>query len=54
MKQIFIKIHPKSYVHCILKLNNGLIKYAHDPDMSIPIFNTLNLKIEIILQKNEF
>ena len=52
MKQIFIKIHPKSYVHCILKLNNGLIKIcAHDPDMSIPIFNTLNLENRNYLTK---
>ena len=37
-----ILIHPKSYVHAIIKFNNGLIKLvAHDTDMKIPIFNTL-------------
>ena len=37
-----ILIHPKSYVHAIIKFNNGLIKLvAHDTNMKIPIFNTL-------------
>ena len=37
-----ILTHPKSYVHAILKFNNGLIKIiAHDTTMDIPIFNTL-------------
>ncbi len=37
-----ILIHPSSYVHAIIKLNNGLLKFvAHDTDMDIPIFNTL-------------
>ena len=41
-KNIEILIHPKSYVHAILKFNNGLIKIiAHDTTMKIPIFNTL-------------
>ena len=41
-KNIEILIHPKSYVHAILKFNNGLIKIiAHDTTMRIPIFNTL-------------
>ena len=40
--KIKILVHPKSYVHAILKLNNGLIKIiAHDTTMEIPIFNTL-------------
>ena len=39
---IEILIHPKSYIHAILKFNNGLIKIiAHDTTMQIPIFNTL-------------
>ena len=42
LNQIEILIHPKSYVHAILKLENGLIKLiAHDTTMKIPIFNTL-------------
>ena len=41
-KNIGILIHPKSYIHAILKFNNGLIKIiAHDTTMKIPIFNTL-------------
>ena len=40
--KIDILIHPKSYVHAILKFKNGLIKIiAHDTTMEIPIFNTL-------------
>jgi 1-deoxy-D-xylulose-5-phosphate reductoisomerase len=41
-KKIKILIHPKSYVHAILKFDNGLAKIiAHDTTMKIPIFNTL-------------
>ena len=41
-KKIQILIHPNSYVHALLKFNNGLIKIiAHDTTMKIPIFNTL-------------
>ncbi len=41
-EKIGILIHPKSYVHAIIKFNNGLIKIvAHDTTMKIPIFNTL-------------
>ncbi len=37
-----ILIHPKSYIHAIVKLNNGLIKIvAHDTDMKIPISNSI-------------
>ena len=41
-KKIEILTHPKSYIHAIIKFNNGLIKLiAHDTTMKIPIFNTL-------------
>ena len=41
-KKISILTHPKSYVHAIVKFKNGLIKIlAHDPDMKIPIHNSL-------------
>jgi len=41
-KKIDILIHPKSYIHAIVKFKNGLIKIiAHDTTMKIPIFNTL-------------
>ena len=34
--------HPKSYVHSIIKFQNGLIKLiAHDTSMKIPIFNSI-------------
>ena len=40
-KKISILIHPSSYVHALIKFNNGLIKIiAHDTTMRIPIFNT--------------
>ena len=40
--KIKILIHPKSYIHCLIKFNKGLIKIvAHDTTMKIPIFNTL-------------
>ena len=40
--KIDILIHPKSYIHAILKFSNGITKIiAHDTTMIIPIFNTL-------------
>ena len=37
-----ILIHPKSYIHAIIKLRNGLIKIiAHETDMKIPIYNSI-------------
>ena len=42
LRKFNILIHPKSYIHAIVKLNNGLIKIiAHDTDMRIPIFNSI-------------
>ena len=44
LEKFKILIHPKSYVHAIVKLKNGLIKIvAHDTDMKIPITNSLYL-----------
>ena len=41
-KKISILTHPKSYVHAIIKFNNGLSKFlVHEPDMKIPIYNLL-------------
>ena len=41
-KKISILTHPNSYIHSIIKFKNGLTKIlAHDPDMRIPIFNSL-------------
>ena len=40
--KISIIIHPKSYVHAIIKLKNGLTKIIiHDTNMKIPIFNSI-------------
>ena len=37
-----ILVHPSSYVHAIIKFNDGMIKIiAHDTSMIIPIFNSL-------------
>ena len=44
-KKIKILIHPNSYLHALIKFNNGLIKLiAHDTTMEIPIFNSLFFK----------
>ena len=41
-KNIDILIHPKSYIHALLKFNNGVTKIiAHDTTMKVPIFNTI-------------
>jgi 1-deoxy-D-xylulose-5-phosphate reductoisomerase len=41
-KKISILTHPKSYVHAIIEFKNGLIKLLiHEPDMKIPIFNSI-------------
>ena len=35
-------IHPKSYIHAIIKFTDGIIKIiAHDTTMKIPIFNSI-------------
>ena len=42
LKKFEIFIHPKSYIHSIIKFINGQIKIlAHEPDMKIPIFNSI-------------
>ena len=46
-----ILTHPKSYVHAIVKFNNGLTKIlVHDTNMSIPIFNSIYLDANKILK----
>ena len=51
--KISILIHPESYVHAILKFNNGLIKIiGHETSMKIPIFNTLYLNTQKTLKTN--
>jgi 1-deoxy-D-xylulose-5-phosphate reductoisomerase len=42
--QLEILIHPKSYLHAIVKFDNGLSKFLiHDTSMTIPIFNSIYL-----------
>ena len=46
INKISIKIHPQSYIHSMVKFNDGLIKIcAHEPNMSIPIANSLDKKL---------
>ena len=54
IKKLNILIHPESYLHAIIKFNNGLIKFiAHDTTMEIPIFNSLyNETLNSIKSKN--
>ena len=42
IKKFKILIHPKSYLHSIIKFKNGTTKLLiHDTDMKIPIFNSI-------------
>ena len=46
-----ILVHPTSYIHALIKFKTGLIKLiAHETDMKIPIYNTL----EDIINKKIF
>ena len=41
-KNIKILVHPDSYLHSIVKFNNGITKFlVHDTSMKIPIFNSI-------------
>ena len=51
--KISILIHPKSYVHAIVKFKNGLTKIVvHDTNMKIPIANSLYASSTIINSKS--
>ena len=51
--QIEMLTHPSSYVHGIIKFKNGLIKLiAHDTDMKIPIFNSIQQELNNISIKS--
>ena len=44
LKKFSIIIHPDSYIHSLLKFQNGMIKIiAHDTTMKIPILNSMKL-----------
>ena len=48
---ISILTHPKSYVHAIVKFKNGLTKFLiHEPDMKIPIYNSIYYKTDKIFK----
>ena len=50
LKKLQIIIHPKSYIHSIIKYDNGMIKLiAHETSMQIPIANSLNTNLKIPL-----
>jgi len=52
MNKFDIIIHPKSYVHAIIKFKNGLTKIVvHDTNMKIPIFNSLYSSSNMINSK---
>ena len=41
-KKIKILIHPKSYIHALVKFNNGITKILlHEPNMKIPVHNSI-------------
>ena len=52
-KNISILTHPKSYVHAIIKFRNGLTKLLiHEPDMKIPIYNSIYYQTTKSLKNN--
>ena len=52
--QLGIIIHPKSYVHAIIKFNDGMIKIiAHDTTMEIPIFNSIYADKKKMIKTNK-
>ncbi len=54
IKKFEILIHPKSYLHAIIKFDNGLIKMIlHDTDMKIPIFNSIYIGSNKVIKTNK-
>ena len=52
-KKLSILIHPKSYVHAIIKFRNGLTKLViHDTNMKIPIANSLYSSSKLLNSRN--
>ncbi len=52
--QLDVLVHPSSYVHAITKFNDGMIKViAHETNMRIPIFNSLNDKQQKIIKTEQ-
>ena len=52
--QLKIILHPQSYLHAIVKFDNGLTKLLiHDTNMTIPIFNSIYSKFEKKIRSNK-
>jgi 1-deoxy-D-xylulose-5-phosphate reductoisomerase len=52
--QLEITVHPQSYLHAIVKFNNGLTKLLiHDTNMEIPIFNSLYTGSNVLLKSKK-
>ena len=52
--QLDILVHPKSYVHAMVKFSNGLTKILiHETDMKIPIFNSLYSPFEKMIKSKK-
>ena len=53
LRNLKILIHPDSYVHAIVKFQNGITKLLiHDTDMKVPIFNSIYQNEKKILKSN--
>ena len=53
-KKIKILIHPKSYIHALVKFNKGITKILlHEPNMQIPIHNSIYYNENKKLQTKE-
>ncbi len=51
--QLKVLLHPQSYLHAIVKFNNGLSKLlVHDTNMTIPIFNSIYPNFEKNIKSN--
>ena len=47
-------VHPKSYIHAIIKFKNGIIKMiAHDTTKKIPNFNTIYSKTDKTIKSDK-
>ena len=53
-KKFSMMIHPHSYLHAIIKFDNGLIKFlAHDTNMKIPIFNSISNNLNMNMKTDK-
>jgi 1-deoxy-D-xylulose-5-phosphate reductoisomerase len=53
-KKLSILVHPKSYIHAIVRFNNGMTKLiAHETSMEIPILNSIDSNYDFINNYNK-